>query len=132
MIDLESSLKERIEQTLVNLLGADATFGFLFRKQNEGDKPQRPYAAIVANPEKPAGFGISIYRSVVDIELYFDAKQSGQTELDIDRASRYVEDKLDYIANNVTEFRLLRAGISQSFESETVRKRTIGCIVIAA
>jgi hypothetical protein len=123
--DTNSSLKERVEQTIANLLSANATLDLLIpRKQNEQDKPQRPFIAIVATPGKEIVPRCGVFRVPTAIEFNFDSKKSGQTDVDLDVAVALAEDQLE-IGQALGSYGLVREGETQSFEGETGRKRVL-------
>lgn len=132
MVTTDSSLKERVEQTLVNLFEADETLALLVpTKQNEDAKNKRPRMSVVATPGKEISPGLGVYRVPTAIEFEFNAKSAGQTPEDMDAVVKAAQSVLR-TRQQAGTFGLIFDGEPTSFEDETVRKRTINVTILAA
>lgn len=78
-----SSLKNRVEQTFVNLLRSNALLAKLnIYKENEDDKVKLPYILVKAAPTREYEVNCGIYEIEFSIEIHYEKKSGKSANFD--------------------------------------------------
>ncbi len=133
MTDENSSLKERAEQTIINLFDGHPILGTLVPiKPGDDATIARPYMSVKCLLQKEVSPGAGLFRIGLAIDLVFNARDANQTGPDLDVCAEAVHEILTDAQNLVSDYGLIREGETQTIEGDATRRRTINCTLIAA
>lgn len=125
-----SSIKERAEQTIINLLSADTVLAAISPKPQLSSEKQdtNPRLVVTAKVDKEIAPTAGLFRIFATVDIFFNLPETGQSEVDLDAAAVRVETIITTLQAG-GRIGLIRTGSTASVNGLTA-KRTISFTLI--